>query len=82
MPISSSKPWAGPANEEPRLFRPVSDEEQRLLDIVAANPTFTSADIAAALALPYARVADMLFHMEMDDMLISIPGGRYALPNY
>lgn len=75
-------PAAAPANEEPRLFRPVSDEEQRLLDIVAANPTFTSADIAAALAMPYARVADMLFRMEMDDMLISIPGGRYALPNY
>ena len=70
------------AADEPRLFRPLSDEEQRLLDIIAANPTFTSADIAAEAALPYARVADLLFRLEMDDAIISIPGGRFALPNY
>ena len=75
-------PAVAPAADSPRLFRPLSGLEQQLLDIIAANPTFTSADIAAAAALPYARVADLLFRMEMDDVLISIPGGRYALPNY
>ncbi len=66
----------------PRLFAPLSPDEQRLIDIIAANPTFTINDITAAAEMPYARVADLLFKMEMDDTIIAIPGGRYAPANY
>lgn len=66
----------------PRLFVPLPPDEQRLLDIIAANPAFTVNDITAASGMPYARVADILFKMELDDIIIAIPGGRYAPANY
>ena len=44
------------------------------------RPDATVNDLCVALAMPYSRLSALLFRMEIDDYIVSVPGGRYALP--
>lgn len=74
--------WAdasAPAKPEaPRLFAPLPPEQQTLLDFIDANPSATVNDICAALAIPFTHVQDTLLRMELDGVVVAVPGGRYA----
>jgi len=62
----------------PTLFPELAPELQQLYDYIKENPNTTVNDMCVALGLTYSVVTDRLFRLEFDDMIISIPGGRYA----
>lgn len=64
--------------EAPTLFPSLSPELQQLYDFIKGNPDATVNDMCVALGLTYSVVTDRLFRLEFEDMIISIPGGRYA----
>lgn len=55
-----------------------SPEHQELLDFIIEHPEATVNDICATLGLPFPKVQDRLFQMEMNDLIVSVPGGRFA----
>lgn len=62
----------------PTLFPVLAPELQQLLDFIKENPNATVNDMCVALGLTYSAVTDRLFRLEFEDLIISIPGGRYA----
>lgn len=73
--------WEQQTAEKPQpasLFPVLTPELQQLYDFIKENPNATVNDMCVALGLTYAAVTDRLFRLEFDDMIISIPGGRYA----
>lgn len=68
----------GAKDDQPTLFPALSPELQQVYDYITANPNSTVNDLCVGLGLSYAVVTDRLFRLEFDDMIISIPGGRYA----
>ena len=58
--------------EIPASYRPV-------LDTLKARPEATVNDLCVALNLPFAHLSALLFKMELDDFIVALPGGRYAL---
>lgn len=65
--------------EPPTLFRPLSVEEQFIVDFIKENPDATVNDICVRLNKSYSLVSNILFQLEMDDFIITLPGGRYAV---
>lgn len=72
---------AGKAAANPQLtFDFGTDPEKTAaLQAIRANPDAGVNELCMALAVPYAHLSAMLFEMEMDDLIVAIPGGRYAL---
>ena len=56
----------------------VSPEQNMILDFIASHPMATINDLCAHTGLPVQYLASMLFEMEMSDMIVSLPGGRYS----
>lgn len=56
------------------------EEYTPVIDILRQQPDATVNDLCVALSMPYARLSALLFRMEIDDYIVSVPGGRYALP--
>lgn len=55
------------------------EDKIRLLRLIHDNPELCVNDFCARLGLQYSRISSMLFELEMDDLTISLPGGRYSL---
>lgn len=55
----------------------LSGEQQAVLDLIGRRPEVTVNDMCVALSMPYQRLSSLLFEMEMDDLIIPVPGGRY-----
>lgn len=53
-------------------------EQEQLLQCIVDHPDYTVNDIASALGRPYSQLSDLLFQLEMADLIVAIPGGRYA----
>lgn len=66
------------AEESPRLFSVLPTEQQQILDFISENPSATVNDICSALGLTFPQAQDLLFRMEMADIIVSVPGGRFA----
>lgn len=67
------------AAEEPAAPYPaIPPEQQKLLDLITENPSATVNEMCASLGIPFPQMQDTLFRMEMADLIISVPGGRYA----
>ena len=60
----------------------LTPEQKTVADYIVSHPDHTVNDICVALGMPYNRLSAMLFEMEMNDMLITLPGGRFAVTNY
>lgn len=72
---------AAPQQQSAQLalnFEP-DPEKTRILLSLRDNPDCSVNDLCAHLALPYQRLSAMLFEMEMDDLIIALPGSRYAI---
>ncbi len=54
-------------------------EQRQIADYIISHPDHTVNDICVGLGLPFNKLSSMLFEMEMSDMLITLPGGRYAV---
>lgn len=63
----------------PALFKPLSPEQQQLIDFIHEHPTATVNEMCASLGQPFASLQDTLFQMEMNDLIVSVPGGRYTI---
>ena len=66
------------AEEPPRLFTPLPPEQQQVLDFITEHPDATRDDISHGLGLTLAAAAERLFQMEMAEVIVSVPGGRYT----
>ncbi|MDE5631371.1 MAG: DNA-processing protein DprA [Muribaculaceae bacterium] len=53
--------------------------QQTVVDFIRKNPTATVNDMCVALAQPYSQMGSILFEMEMADIIVSLPGGRYGV---
>ena len=67
------------AGEQYMLPLDVPQEYSVVIDALRAHPDATVNDICVILGIPFAQLSALLFRMEMDDYVISRPGGRYAL---
>lgn len=56
----------------------LSDDQRAVLDLIERRPEATVNDMCVALSMPYSRLSALLFEMEMDDLIIPVPGGRYT----
>lgn len=59
----------------------LSPEQTSVCDMLRKNPDATVNDLCASLGIPYARLSALLFEMEMDNVVCSLPGGRYGIIN-
>lgn len=72
----TAKPVPGTQAE---LAFEMTPEQEAVADHIISHPDHTVNDICIALGIPFNTLSAMLFEMEMSDMIISIPGGRYAV---
>ena len=56
----------------------LNEEQQAVLDMIKKRPEATVNEMCVALGLPYSRLSSILFEMEMDDLIIPVPGGHYT----
>lgn len=57
----------------PEAYMPV-------LEALKAKPDLTVNDLCVQLDMSYARLSALLFKMELEDFIVALPGGKYALP--
>lgn len=70
------KPQASP---QKHLFPVYTTEQQVVVDYLRANPDHTVNKMCAALNMSYAALSALLMEMEMDDIIVGMPGGRYMV---
>ena len=68
------------AKKQPELHF-LSPEQTSIAEFLKSNSDATVNEMCAALNMPYARLSASLFAMEMENIVISVPGGRYVLVN-
>lgn len=68
--------------ESPQLFRALSQDEQEVFDFISKHPELCVNDICVKLCKSYSIVSDMLFRLELDDIITMLPGGRIAIKGY
>lgn len=54
-------------------------EKTAILRAIGAEPEADVNELCAALGMPFGRLSALLFELEMDDLVVGIPGGRYGL---
>lgn len=67
------------ARLQPQLFKIYTPEQQTIIDHLRQHPDHTINTMCAALDIPYATLSAILMEMEMDNMLIGVPGGRFII---
>lgn len=67
------------AETQTELRFEMTSEQQSVADYIVKHPDHTVNDICVGLAMPYSRLSAVLFEMEMSDMIITLPGGRYMV---
>lgn len=63
---------------EQRELSFLTPEQSSVIDFITSNPRATVNDLCAATGLPVQHLTAILFDLEMDDRIVSLPGGRYA----
>ena len=69
-----AKPAEGTQQQLP-LMTPL---QSQIIAIITDNPLATINDLCLSTGMPVQHLTNVLFEMEMDDMIVSLPGGRYA----
>ncbi len=57
----------------------MTPEQKIIADYIETHPDHTVNDICVGLGMSVNSLSSILFEMEMADMIITIPGGRYAV---
>lgn len=73
--------WTGrpKAGTQKQMFAEVTDGEKRIIDYITANPEATVNELCVGLSMPFAQLSSQLFEMEMKDLIIVLPGGKYGV---
>lgn len=66
------------AGEQLKLSVEMSPDEKTIHDFLIANPGSRHQDISVATSMSHSTLKDILFTLEMKDLVISMPGGRYS----
>ncbi len=78
--IIKAMQWKAKAKPGVQQELPVlTEEQQAVVDLLTVDSEATVNDICVRLNIPYARLSAMLFELEMNDVVVSRPGGRYAV---
>lgn len=64
--------------EPPRLFPTLAPELQQLFDYISSHPEATANDLCVRLGISYATLSDRLFRLELEEAIVTLPGGRFA----
>lgn len=64
---------------QPTLFRALTPDEQMIIDFVTENPDMTVNEICVQMNKSYSALSDIIFQLEMDDLITTLPGGRIAI---
>lgn len=56
----------------------LSDDEKRIIEALNNRPASTVTEIVAATGLTPGRIKDLLFDLEMNDMVMGMAGGKYS----
>lgn len=56
----------------------LTPEQCSVIDFLTSHPNATVNDLCAQTGLPVQHLTAILFDLEMDDRIVSLPGGRYA----
>lgn len=71
--------WTAEEKEQqPTLIRALTADEQIILDYINDNPDSTINEMCVNLGRSYSWVSSILMQLELDDFIITLPGGRYA----
>lgn len=73
--------WEPPApcvEESPRLFTPLTPEQQQIVDFLAQHSPATPHDVAHALGISFSVASERLFMMEISGIIGQYPGGGYT----
>ena len=70
----ATRPKAGSQQELPLM----TPQQTKIIEFITDNPTATVNELCIHIGLPVQHLKAILFEMEMSDMIVSIPGGRYA----
>jgi DNA processing protein len=65
--------------EQKQLFRELSPEEQLIIDYLRQNGDGQINTLTANTGIPVGRLMGMLMELEMDDLIMTLPGSRYRL---
>ncbi len=57
----------------------ISPEMEVIVGYLRENPAATANDMVAALSIPYRQLSARIMEMEMDDLIMALPGGTYQL---
>lgn len=73
--------WEGhkPEGEQKTLFRDFTPEEQMILDYLRQNGEGMTNTLAVHTGIPVGRLLGMLMGLEMEGLIMSVPGSRYRL---
>lgn len=67
-----------PEGTQMNLAVTLSESEQKIYNYLIDNPAATINDILIATEIPTGKLKDLLFDMEMKDLVLSIAGARYS----
>lgn len=81
--IGDALGWKPRASEgtQQELCLELSPVQQRIADHIRSHPADTVNDMCVALGMNFASLSSELFAMEMADVIMTLPGGHYALLN-
>lgn len=78
LPDALGWPQRQPEGSQPELPLALSPEEEALLALITEHPELTVNDLAARLNISYASLTNLIFGLEMQELITAIPGSRYA----
>lgn len=67
------------SDSQQELSFEMTPEQKAVADYIVAHPDHTVNDICVGLSMTFSQLSALLFEMEMSDMVITLPGGRYAV---
>lgn len=70
-----------PAVGEQATLPLLEGDKARIVALLTDRPDMTINDITAELGIPISQLQNLLFELELDEVLTRVPGGRFALIN-
>lgn len=62
-----------------QLLLELNPVQQSVVDHLRRHPEATVNELCVTLGMSYASLSSMLFELEMSDVIMTVPGGRYAV---
>lgn len=72
-------PMPGREAQQQELFVPLSPDEQKMVDLLGKHPTLRLDELVDLSGMPMAKVAALMFNLEMQNTVRALPGRLYEL---